>query len=211
MNAFHAAVAEANRSCSLIEQGEYYEAIVQLTSSLSALKQIMPHASDDGSIKTSLDECIRSRTACSNIDEEVQGQFIYERVIYYNIPTDDEISYRESVLVSCIVIFNLAIAYHLRGDRTSLTKSLKLYELSFNLQKDQQFENNILFTLAIVNNLGLVHRKLNDEQSASKCFDHILSTLMYLTDCGQASEHHLDGFFHNVTGVVSQPTVAAAA
>jgi hypothetical protein len=211
MNAFQKAIIQANYSCSLVEQGDYDGAIAGLSSTLTTLKQIMAQADEEGSIKTSLDECMRTQSAChcSRIDEEMQGHFLYRTTI--SIPADVEMSYRESVLVSCMTIFNLAIAYHLRGDHVSLTRAMKLYELSFNLQRDQQMENNILFTLAIVNNLGLVHQQLMDEKSAGKCFEHVLSTLMYLTDCGQASECHLDGFFHNVTGIVSQPSVAPAA
>lgn len=209
MNAFQQAIFQANRSCSLIEQGEYDEAVARLSSTLSALKEIMTQAGEGGSIKTSLDQCMRNRSFPPCIDEEMKEQFVYKRTIL--IPADMEMNYRESVLACCMIIFNLAIAYQLRGDRESLMRAMKLYELSFNLQRDQQFENNILFTLAIINNLGLVHRQLNDEHSAGKCFDHVLSTLMYLTDCGQASECILEGFFYNVTGAISEPSIAPAA
>lgn len=210
MNSFQEAIAQANRSCSLVEAGLYDAAIDQLSSTLlSTMKIIMTQANEERSLETSLDQCMKTRSSSMSIDEEMQGQFLYKRAIL--IPTDLEMSYRELVMVSCMITFNLAIAYHQRGDTESLARAMKLYELSYNLQRDQQLDNNILFTLAIVNNLGLVHRQLNDELAAGECFDHVLSTLMYLTCCGQASESHLDGFFYNVTGAASQPSVAPAA
>jgi hypothetical protein len=127
------------------------------------------------------------------------------------MPANIGTSYNEIVFVSCIVIFNLAIAYHLQGDSESLVRALKLYELSFNLQRDQQFDNNILFILATINNLGSIHKQLKDEHSSQICFEHVLSTLMYLTDCGKANDCHLDGFFRNISGVVSKGCAAPAA
>jgi hypothetical protein len=212
MNAFQRAIVQANHSCSLVEAGKYDAAISQLLSSLSIVKNIMTQAEEkESSFNYSLDQCMTSqlKSLPLNTVGEMKGQYLYRQAVV--IPTELEMSYRETILVSCMIIMNLAIACHLRGGQESLLRAMKLYELSFNLQRDQRFENNVLFTLAIVNNLGAVHQQLHDEHSAGKCFEHVLSTLMYLTHCGQASECCLDGFFHNVLGVAAQQSVAPAA
>jgi hypothetical protein len=211
MNAFQLAIAQTNHACSLVEAGAYDDAIPHFVSTLSLVKKIMMQVEEKGSMKYSLDQCMKSQQTVLSFTsvEEIQGQYSYRRAIF--IPVDVEMSYRESIMVSCLIIMNLAIAHHLRGDQESLSRALKLYELSFTLQRDQKFENNALFTLAIVNNLGVVHKQLHDEYASGKCFEHVLSMLMYLTACGQASECCLDGFFHNVLGVAAQPSLAPAA
>jgi hypothetical protein len=211
MNALQVVITQANHSCSLVESGAYDAAISQFVSTLSMLKKIMTQAEKEGSINHSLDQFMTSQSKflSSSTVTDIQGKYLYQRAIA--IPTDVEMSHRETIMVSCVIIMNLAISYHLRGDQESLLRAMKLYELSFNLQRDQHFENNVVFTLAIVNNLGVVHQQLHDEHAAGKCFEHVLSTLMYLTFCGQANECYLDGFFHNVLGVAAESCVAPAA
>ena len=215
MKSFQQIIAEGNSLCDLIEAGQHGVAVTELSATLSVLKQIMAHADQtEGSINASLDQCMKTKSLpvpCTGCDEEntTCPQFVFQRPI--RMPTNIGSSYNEVIFVSCIVIFNLAIAYHLQGDNESLVRALKLYELSFNLQREQQFDNNVLFILATVNNLGLIHKQLQDEQSSRMCFEHVLSTLMYLTDCGEANDCHLDGFFHNISSVVSQGCAAPAA
>lgn len=217
MNTFQQIIAEGNSICDLIEAGQHrVVATEQLSSTLSLLKQIMSQTDQEGgSINASLDQCMKTKSLPSpfmECDEEFttsRPEFVFQRPI--RMPTNIGSSYNEIIFLSCIVIFNLAIAFHLQGDNESLTRALKLYELSFNLQREQQFDNNVLFILATVNNLGLIHRELHNEQSSRKCFEHVLSTLMYLTDCGEASDCQLDGFFRNISSVVSQGCAAPAA
>jgi len=225
--AFEQAINQANYGASLIEAKDYGDAISNLSAALSFFKRLMAlhtnfEEDNELSPKTSLDECMKTCSPSSDVsldvDEEApEGQFIYHQPIH--IPAKSALSYTEGIMVSCMIIFNLAIAYHLQGLQekdakditTSMVRALKLYELSFNLQREQQLDNNILFTLAIVSNLGVLHQQLQDQDSSTKCFEHVLSTLMYLTDCGEASKRYLDGFFVNVTKIVSEPCAAPAA
>jgi hypothetical protein len=230
---FEQSINQVNHAVSLIQAGKYSDAINGLTASLSTFKERMAQETVDGcdeelqegsSLRTSLDQCMKSScssgASCESMildDGYIQEErfFLYKQAI--TIPHFKSQSCQDGVLVSCMIIFNLAIAYHLQGlsdqedGQSSLVRALKLYELSFNLQREHEFENNILFTLAVINNLGLCHCQLHDEESSHKCFEHLLSTLMYLTDCGEASRSHFDGFFVNVTRVMSEPRVAPAA
>ena len=215
MKTFQQVIAESNSICDLLEAGQHSVAATQLSANLTVLKQFMNHADQtEGTIRASLDECMKTKplpTPYAGFDEEntTYPQFVFEKPI--RMPTNIGTSYNEIIFASCIVIFNLAIAYHLQGDNDSLARALKLYELSFNLQREQQFDNNVLFILATVNNLGLIHKQLRDEHSSRMCFEHVLATLMYLTDCGEANDCNLDGFFRNISGVVSQGCAAPAA
>jgi hypothetical protein len=122
---------------------------------------------------------------------------MYKQVI--RIPVNVESHYRAAVMVSSMIIFNLALAHQLpsmvRDNReTALRKAAKLYELSFKMQRDEFFDSNTMFTLAIVNNLGPIHHQLDDKETASKCFEHLLSTLMFLINCGDGHATNVDGF-----------------
>lgn len=234
---FEQSINHVNYAVGLIGTGKYSDAINELTLSLSSFKECMAQASidEEGSEeecpppRTSFDQCMKQSCSASSStsmivdaddddEQDTQEEFLYKQAI--TIPHFENQSYCEGVLVSCMIIFNLAVAYHLHGlsdqtnddnGRSSLARALRLYQLSFNLQREHEFDNNILFTLAIVNNLGLCHSQLHDEESSIKCFEHVLSTLMYLTDCGEASRSHLNGFFVNVTKIMSEPCGAPAA
>jgi hypothetical protein len=69
-----------------------------------------------------------------------------------------------------------------------------------------------MFTMATLNNMGLAHQQLNDEESASNCFQHLLSALMCLVERGQVNVRgELDGFLGNVSGVICTHVTAPAA
>ncbi|KAG7343807.1 hypothetical protein IV203_021815 [Nitzschia inconspicua] len=98
-------------------------------------------------------------------------------------------------------------------------KAQQLYEIVLNMHRDVQGKNcrcdrggNVVFALAIVNNLGLIHRELHNNDASRKCFQHILSTLMCLTDAGYGDRlfSKLHPFFVNVTPLISNTRVASA-
>ncbi|KAG7371367.1 hypothetical protein IV203_019937 [Nitzschia inconspicua] len=98
-------------------------------------------------------------------------------------------------------------------------KAQQLYEIVLNMHRDVQGKKcacdrgaNVVFALAIVNNLGLIHRELHNNDASRKCFQHILSTLMCLTDAGYGDRlsSKLHPFFVNVTPLISKTRVASA-
>ena len=123
-------------------------------------------------------------------------------------------------MISCIIVFNLALAQHnfsmttknTENQLLALGKACRLYELAFNLHRNElEGSNDMLFRLAIVNNLGLVHKSLDDMEAANKCFEVVLSTLLYLVDQGHVTTFPLDNFFMNTTYLVGKQSVAPAA
>jgi hypothetical protein len=211
------AIQQNNSAVSLIADGDYDAAISGLSSALKTCKQIMGEADEHNQpVKTSLDQCMAQSPAtqakASNEDEN--DQYMYRQPIH--IPLSIESNYQASIMVSVMIIFNLALAHQLSAvgnnkKQSKLGKAAKLYELCFSLQRDEHFENNVLFTMATVNNLGIIHHKLNDGETANKCFEYLLSTLMFLIDCGEGDACELDGFLRNVSILISAPCSAAAA
>jgi hypothetical protein len=122
---------------------------------------------------------------------------MYRQAVH--VPVEIEFSFRASALISTMIIFNLALAHQLLAathekKEQLLSKAAKLHECGFNLRRAEDFESNILFTLATMNNLGLIHQQLNDRDQAKKCFEHLLSSMMYLIDCGEGRGFEFDGF-----------------
>lgn len=174
---------------------------------------------------------------CSCNDDLSTSQYLYDNPIH--VPPIQEKSmenheiYRFSLFLGCVSTFNLSLALHLSArDGSSengssedssiiLRKAARLYEicLSFQSQREDSGESgSCLFTLAVVNNLGLIHRRLKQRQSADKCFEFVLSTLMFLVSNGNADDtvrgilvNDLDGFFRNVTTVTQNCKSAPAA
>jgi len=223
MNAFYQAIAENNRSVGLISSGDYEAAIDGQTRALSIIKKFMDLHGDQlpktSAHRTSLDQCMTASCCTFEEDDDMQHEFLYQQgvVIPMDIHPDQDIG----ALVSCMIIFNFALACQLSASSSAgeevvianLNKAIKLYQLSFNLQRNANMDGNVLFSLAVVNNLGICHRQLHNQEDSGKCFEYVLSTLMFLTDCGEVSElyKYLDGFFFNVAHLISQPTVAPAA
>ena len=203
---------------SLIANGYYEEAVVALASALRLCRQMMDEATDvPEPITTSLDECMEQSRAINcfrRSDGANDEQYLFQRPI--RIPTNIGTSYKACSLVSCMVTFNMALANQLcamgkdDANDDTLRKAAKLYELGFSMQKHENVDDNILFTLATVNNLGLIHHRLNDRTTATKCFEYMLSTLMYLTDSSTTSYSDLDGFFWNATTLASNTNSASA-
>ena len=63
-------------------------------------------------------------------------------------------------------------------------------------------------TMAIANNLGHVHLSVGDAIKARQCYEHLLSTIMFVTQAGEDrnSIQHFDGFFWSVQAMVLSDT-----
>jgi hypothetical protein len=65
--------------------------------------------------------------------------------------------------------------------------------------------------MAILNNLGQIYRTDEDEQETSeKCFQQLLSMLMYLVQAKAANPSHLEMFFGNTFFGMSQTSFRCA-
>jgi tetratricopeptide (TPR) repeat protein len=224
------AIQQNNAAASLVAAGEYNTAIQEFSFALKTYRQVMIEADDEipQPVKTNLNQCMVQsglalaecrKEACRVIDND-QKYYMYQQAI--RIPLDIDSTYQASVTVSSVIIFNVALAHHLSALATSdkkhqskkLCKATTLYEMAYDLQgRNAQLENNVMFTMAAMNNLGVIYLQLEDRETASKCFQCLLSTIMFLVDCGAAKvccDEDLDGFLRNVTNLVSGSSFTAA-
>jgi len=88
-------------------------------------------------------------------------------------------------------------------------QSRKLYELAFEMQLNANVD--LLFPLALRNNLGLINNTLNAKDRSKKCFKHLFSTMMYLTDLNASqSIKGWDGLLSNVIDILQIGNAVAA-
>jgi tetratricopeptide (TPR) repeat protein len=170
-----------------------------------------------------------------DVEDSPEGGFVYGHPIRiernpYEIP---ELAPRTLMFLSFAVIFNLAISYQLQsccnkeeyqhdeagGEEEQqrqllLEKSKHLYELGYRiLQSDEDVSFSVRISLALANNLGQVLKNLHEYQKADMCFERLLSTVMFLIECGadDGELHAIEGFIRNTSHLVlTKPTASAA-
>ena len=98
-----------------------------------------------------------------------------------------------------------------------MPKAIQLYELAFTLNqnRDNTTSDDAFFLMVLMNNLALAKRALNDVVASEKCFQHLLSILMFVVDSGDAqAQDYLsfcDGFVRNISHLMVAPNVTAPA
>ena len=209
-------VHENNLAVAMIEEGAYDEA----SSKLFTVFQAYQHCDENDEMcksSISLDECMtKGHPMSSAVDPEFpfmysDGIRISARVAASGISKHD---------VSSILLFNLALAFHLSAldsmdPASDLRKALQVYELVYTMQQEnkQNFMSNLMFVLSILNNIGIIHQWRNDDHIAAQCFDKLLSVLMLLSNHSQSANKTEDvvfrGFYRNV--ILNQPPCASAA
>lgn len=148
------------------------------------------------------------------------GGYIYRRPIRV-APQSIEEGHSMAVVLPLILTFNLALAHHLNAiesqcvDRSKLQRVLKLYELAYRWQieeEDVQAES-LRFTMVIANNLGEIHRLVSNREKHQKCLEHLLSTLMFMVDCHEIESNvmDMDGFLRNTAELILNSRCAGAA
>lgn len=122
-----------------------------------------------------------------------------------------------SKTLSLITLFNLAICNHRNAiqnnmDRALLRKALQLYELAYAIQMQEGIDMTLTPTMIIMSNVGHIHTIMGHDDNAMQCFQHLLSTLMFLVEAGERDMvWEFDGFFENILKTVYAHSPAAAA
>ena len=157
-------------------------------------------------------------------DSEPSTPFVFQRPITasYAKMTDrssiKDVEFRSLVKFSSALLFNLALAYHLVGNATQdvnsrrkkLKKALTFYKLTYTMMQDS-LDSGVTETLAIVNNLGHVQRSLGDLEKSKQCYEHLLSTIMYVADAGDRDAiQNFEMFFHSVQSTILAPPAPTA-
>jgi hypothetical protein len=128
--------------------------------------------------------------------------------------------------LSYVIVYNLALAHHLKAMTSQLSRrmtfitferALRLYENAHCvLMGSPEIDVSILHTLALVCNLGHLHCVLGNKERSDLCYQNLLSTMIYLVDCGEVEDTiegtiPLDGFFSNVMPLICNQASAPAA
>jgi len=106
--------------------------------------------------------------------------------------------------ISIVVLYNLGLSFHLcsiqRKSWDALNRARKIYELAFAMHmNDESCDVTILYTLALLNNLGLVYRALGESQRSQQCFHNLMSTMMYIMESNESRTiRQWDDFMSNV-------------
>ncbi|KAL3909025.1 MAG: hypothetical protein SGILL_008255 [Bacillariaceae sp.] len=149
------------------------------------------------------------------------------------IHANDPIRRDEWLRVSQINLYNVAVTYHLTlMDRLEfllqcnpsvdhrldprmnelMSLALAFYETTYRVLVS---EKDILASQAMVilNNVGHIHKLKGNDEGSKKCFQYLLSTMMYLQETGghENQIHQWDHFFSNVMDLILYPSPAPAA
>mmetsp|Transcript_27159 Transcript_27159/g.76384 ORF Transcript_27159/g.76384 Transcript_27159/m.76384 type:complete len:328 (-) Transcript_27159:152-1135(-) len=196
----------------------------------------------------SLDECVSDRSFSEDsrqLQQEFKvspaspASFVYLCPMYFPDAASVRCTCRSNGAILAIVsIFNLALSHHIHAmgmakegglreqSMEVFEKARRLYELAFQLYTDDSdegaaVEGGLLFLLATVNNLGMIHQQLGRPEPAHKCFQHVLSTMVFLIDQQQLqpspaqlkgmTKHLWQRFLDNTHHLVKKSCAAAAA
>lgn len=215
-----------------IASQHFKEAIRAFSGSLALLKAILgtyaypDHVFGDAR-ETSRDLCFRFADRGDynqvpendmDVDEKL---FVYQNPIaaFCQKAAIEDCDFNSLARLSFALLYNLALAYQLfslheddlskKGAR--LRKALTFYKLAYTMMKDEA-EHGIMETMAIVNNMGLVHNELKDGIKAKQCYEHLLSIMMYMLDAGEVeSLQNFESFFQNIQAMVLQKQHTALA
>lgn len=227
-----------NRAAHSIECGHYPLAISSLIKALQLSEQTT-HQRGCSCKDCSLESCLAfSQTAtCRRVMTRKQRQYlsaddsegyIYRQPIRVK-PESTQKGHSMGPALPLIITFNLGLAHHLSAieeecsgemSRKKLQKVLQLYELAHRFQMEEEDEqvNCVLFTMIISNNLGEIHRVVQNHTKHVLCLEHLLSTMMFMVDCKHSSTMddesdllELDGFFRNTSQLSFHARCAGAA
>eukprot|EP00934_Nitzschia_sp_Nitz4_P004184 Nitzschia sp. Nitz4//scaffold30_size153850//66942//67781//NITZ4_002776-RA/size153850-processed-gene-0.12-mRNA-1//1//CDS//3329547258//4174//frame0 len=171
---------------------------------------------------------IRSDDAATTTESTGRDFVLCSNTLY--IPTGEyhgllETPLETHMVLSAVILFNLALCYHLAAlnmnkedtdknftltRREALCKACSLYSLHYQMlatEEDQDFDAvKVMLLLASINNLGHVNTLLGEDAAANKCFQWMLNTLLLLVNSRQWTQRiegvSLEGFFQNTVHLV---------
>eukprot|EP00339_Tiarina_fusa_P006481 CAMPEP_0117034960 /NCGR_PEP_ID=MMETSP0472-20121206/24860_1 /TAXON_ID=693140 ORGANISM="Tiarina fusus, Strain LIS" /NCGR_SAMPLE_ID=MMETSP0472 /ASSEMBLY_ACC=CAM_ASM_000603 /LENGTH=259 /DNA_ID=CAMNT_0004744291 /DNA_START=63 /DNA_END=842 /DNA_ORIENTATION=- len=157
--------------------------------------------------------------------EERCRRFVYTTPL--QITETAQFSSREATVgVSVAIMFNLALSHHLRAlhqyDEEStlqtrhfvLQQAIALYEVAYTILMQEGVDVlSVESTLAIINNLGQIHQAMRNQEKASRCFRHLLSTIVFVQSYGGGQEEveSTEVFVQSVSHLILRELVAPAA
>jgi hypothetical protein len=164
-------------------------------------------------------QCGKKQIISRSCDASSQEQhFVYSDPISIPPKAADITPNKRLYSKLCIVVmFNLAMSFHLAALQQKslerLMRAQRLYELAFQMHLEENCDVTMLFSLALMNNLGSIYHVFCDQERSYRFFQHLLSTMMLLVESDEARAiKRWDGLMSNVMGLIfAQPPCAARA
>lgn len=220
-----------NSGVKLFESRRYDEAVSAFSRSLAIVKQVLATCDDEIDAEMSESQCGPSSPVpeasplCqfSKVAEPAVPQhltfkeesacdadlpFVFSQPILIPTTATELTAFKHFIKMSFVLLYNLALTHHLSAlegpvSMKKLRKALSLYELAYTVQVTEDIQLTVMQTMAIVNNLGQIHVAMSNSDKADQCFQHLLSTLMYLSDCDdRQSIEQIDGFMSSVMPLI---------
>jgi tetratricopeptide (TPR) repeat protein len=212
-----------NRAASLIESGEFDIAIEDLTNAMRLSQQEMRPSCEchsctlEASMAFSKHAGQRQNRMDVNKEDNTNQGFIFQQPIRVS---PDSMSHAMGLILPLMITYNLALAHQLSAmheefssldRRRKLQRSLKLYELAYRWQMEEEVQS-LGFNMILANNLGEIHRAADNKLKFVKCMQHLLSTMMYVLVVDDEDEViEMDGFFDNTSSLFFNGGCAGAA
>ena len=212
------AVANINLGCDLYEHGRVQEAMMAFAEALALTKHLEFWYDEEEFMYDDEDSALPPfQPHFGKSDESITSSnelfiFLNPIKVQGKLPKN---KLRKSL--SLIALFNLAICNHRNGilhnmDRACLQKALQMYELAYAIQMQNGIDMTLTPTMIIMSNVGHIHKILGNDENSMQCFQHLLSTIMFLVEAGERDHiFEFDGFFENILKTVYANAPAAAA
>eukprot|EP00980_Cylindrotheca_fusiformis_P017444 scaffold5439_cov132-Cylindrotheca_fusiformis.AAC.3 len=225
-----------------IEAGNYDDAIASLATALRTAEECLEFESSfepcDPRSYCTLEECMAYsdryysyhssknkqpilHVALPSTDRGEEDGFIYQNPIRV-VPDTSMYGCRLGMTLPLILTFNLALAHHLKAIQEHETTKkrlqivMRLYETAYRWQREEcgaSQLSSLRFTMVISNNLGEIHRAVNNRTKHQLCLQHLLSIMMFAVDSLHEDDQCLDleGFFCNTSKLILRASCAGAA
>lgn len=215
-----------NRGAELIDAGEFDVAIEDLAHAMRLSQAEMgPHC---GCPSCTLEGCMTfskhesQRQDRMDVDRDLLGVnhqhgFIFRQPIRVSSVC---MTHSMGLVLPLMITYNLALAHQLSAmnekftsldRRRKLQRSLKLYELAYRWQMEEEMQS-LGFNMILANNLGEIHRAADNKVKFKKCMEHLLSTMMYVLVVDDEDKIvEMDGFFQNTSPFIFNGGCAGAA
>jgi tetratricopeptide (TPR) repeat protein len=207
-------VTMINQGVSMIKEGRYDDAIDCFITAVQHINQVLDTTRGIPEQLSSMVCLIQDHHQVLSVPiSSDEKMFVFRNPLLVSEKRTD--SFQVSAKTSLVALYNLAIGYHLSGLQNQCAKRLKqalsYYELSYKMLLDEQHVV-VSQAMIILNNIGQIHRLLQNEEGAKSCFQYLLTTMMFVQQTGEASRiQNWDSFLSKVLDLIVQGNFPASA
>ena len=214
-------IASCNQGTECLCNGNYDTAIDSLHQGLTMLKEIMFSSTE---VKTQPKATFLTYQFVGNHDNNSEGPgldivefFVFQKPIFiqHQASEGQNAGTECSSKISFILLYNLALAHHLKAralkQTTDLARALAFYIAAYKIQKLECFSLTGLEVIAMLNNMGQIYNFFQEETSSRFCLESLVSNVMLLRERGCVIEEY-EGFIASVQPLIlTDPCIAGAA